>query len=284
MTGEVRDEVGAGRTGARMTSGRPPCACTTVTRLSSKVDRSTLRRLIDGSTAQVLERRPQEGGRIHAPPVDERLRHVRPRRPDVDPESCPDAGRHVQVDGGDLGRERVGDALEQRQDPRGELVPRSAISTELNASTVRRRTIGSISPPSGRNRTSWRRPESRFRRARRSALASFASRRGLIAFMRRILPGDASPAAYVRLHGRSRPDGRRQDGGDGGGDEGTRTPDPRDANAVLFQLSYIPTEAAGAGRLTGRECSTGSARPRPAVRAGGKDAAGATPRSDDPVG
>jgi len=29
----------------------------------------------------------------------------------------------------------------------------------------------------------------------------------------------------------------------GGGDEGTRTPDPRDANAVLFQLSYIPTGA-----------------------------------------
>jgi hypothetical protein len=28
-----------------------------------------------------------------------------------------------------------------------------------------------------------------------------------------------------------------------GGDEGTRTPDPRDANAVLFQLSYIPTDA-----------------------------------------
>jgi hypothetical protein len=27
----------------------------------------------------------------------------------------------------------------------------------------------------------------------------------------------------------------------GGGDEGTRTPDPRDANAVLSQLSYIPT-------------------------------------------
>jgi hypothetical protein len=25
-----------------------------------------------------------------------------------------------------------------------------------------------------------------------------------------------------------------------GGDEGTRTPDPRDANAVLSQLSYIP--------------------------------------------
>ena len=32
---------------------------------------------------------------------------------------------------------------------------------------------------------------------------------------------------------------RRRD--DRGGDEGTRTPDPRDANAVLFQLSYIPT-------------------------------------------
>ena len=28
----------------------------------------------------------------------------------------------------------------------------------------------------------------------------------------------------------------------GGGDEGTRTPDPRDANAVLSQLSYIPTD------------------------------------------
>jgi hypothetical protein len=28
---------------------------------------------------------------------------------------------------------------------------------------------------------------------------------------------------------------------EGGGDEGTRTPDPRDANAVLSQLSYIPT-------------------------------------------
>jgi hypothetical protein len=29
-----------------------------------------------------------------------------------------------------------------------------------------------------------------------------------------------------------------------GGDEGTRTPDPRDANAVLSQLSYIPDEPA----------------------------------------
>ena len=29
----------------------------------------------------------------------------------------------------------------------------------------------------------------------------------------------------------------------GGGDEGTRTPDPCDANAVLSQLSYIPTGA-----------------------------------------
>ncbi len=39
----------------------------------------------------------------------------------------------------------------------------------------------------------------------------------------------------------------------GGGDEGTRTPDPRDANAVLSQLSYIPT-----GRLAvGGEYSKG---------------------------
>jgi hypothetical protein len=34
-----------------------------------------------------------------------------------------------------------------------------------------------------------------------------------------------------------------------GGDEGTRTPDPRDANAVLSQLSYIPT-----GRPGGEAC------------------------------
>ena len=39
--------------------------------------------------------------------------------------------------------------------------------------------------------------------------------------------------------------------GKGGGDEGTRTPDPRDANAVLSQLSYIPEapRAALAGAL-----------------------------------
>ena len=37
---------------------------------------------------------------------------------------------------------------------------------------------------------------------------------------------------------RQAPEFRR---GWGGGDEGTRTPDPRDANAVLSQLSYIPT-------------------------------------------
>ena len=37
---------------------------------------------------------------------------------------------------------------------------------------------------------------------------------------------------------------------DSGGDEGTRTPDPCDANAVLFQLSYIPgTRATGVGRF-----------------------------------
>ena len=34
---------------------------------------------------------------------------------------------------------------------------------------------------------------------------------------------------------------RLEIGGGDGGDEGTRTPDPRDANAVLSQLSYIPT-------------------------------------------
>ena len=53
---------------------------------------------------------------------------------------------------------------------------------------------------------------------------------------------------YRRRRGSIRP--RRQRGGravtardrpKSGGDEGTRTPDPRDANAVLSQLSYIPT-------------------------------------------
>ncbi len=39
---------------------------------------------------------------------------------------------------------------------------------------------------------------------------------------------------------------------DSGGDEGTRTPDPRDANAVLSQLSYIPTEQAKGPHPSGR--------------------------------
>ena len=38
-----------------------------------------------------------------------------------------------------------------------------------------------------------------------------------------------------------------------GGDEGTRTPDPRDANAVLSQLSYIPT----ADRVARRRAAAG---------------------------
>ena len=53
----------------------------------------------------------------------------------------------------------------------------------------------------------------------------------------------------AELHGRSAERGRRSPSAAvaavwmrGGGDEGTRTPDPRDANAVLFQLSYIPTD------------------------------------------
>ena len=48
-----------------------------------------------------------------------------------------------------------------------------------------------------------------------------------------------------------------------GGDEGTRTPDPRDANAVLFQLSYIPTGRRPRGAEPVAECST---RPRAAGR------------------
>src|SRR5678816_3320075 len=45
---------------------------------------------------------------------------------------------------------------------------------------------------------------------------------------------------------RDRPRASRRRWGSGG-DEGTRTPDPRDANAVLSQLSYIPTDAIGRG-------------------------------------
>ena len=42
----------------------------------------------------------------------------------------------------------------------------------------------------------------------------------------------------------------------GGGDEGTRTPDPRDANAVLSQLSYIPTRARSLAQPPRRELKT----------------------------
>ena len=57
-----------------------------------------------------------------------------------------------------------------------------------------------------------------------------------------------------------------------GGDEGTRTPDPRDANAVLSQLSYIPTRSCFGGRLraapesTIRSASLQLPARRPAVR------------------
>ena len=47
-----------------------------------------------------------------------------------------------------------------------------------------------------------------------------------------------------------------------GGDEGTRTPDPRDANAVLFQLSYIPTDGWRVGTEPVAECSTEAASGR----------------------
>ena len=46
--------------------------------------------------------------------------------------------------------------------------------------------------------------------------------------------------ALARVYG-LRYEGHPGHGRGSGGDEGTRTPDPRDANAVLFQLSYIPT-------------------------------------------
>ena len=45
-----------------------------------------------------------------------------------------------------------------------------------------------------------------------------------------------------------------------GGDEGTRTPDPCDANAVLFQLSYIPT-GGRASSADGGPVRNGSTRP-----------------------
>ena len=55
----------------------------------------------------------------------------------------------------------------------------------------------------------------------------------------RVPPMVAPAEPPAGLRGRGSPCG-----GDGG-DEGTRTPDPRDANAVLSQLSYIPTRARG---------------------------------------
>ena len=64
----------------------------------------------------------------------------------------------------------------------------------------------------------------------------------------------------------------------GGGDEGTRTPDPRDANAVLFQLSYIPTGAIAHEAPTGAQ-SVAEARPTSRPAEAGRTA---TPRPTDP--
>ena len=64
----------------------------------------------------------------------------------------------------------------------------------------------------------------------------------------------------------SRRDGRPSQTGSGG-DEGTRTPDPRDANAVLSQLSYIPTERSRRGAAD-RWQSVAEAIPSPADRTG----------------
>jgi drug/metabolite transporter (DMT)-like permease len=50
-----------------------------------------------------------------------------------------------------------------------------------------------------------------------------------------------------------------------GGDEGTRTPGLRDANAALFQLSYIPTGAVARGRRPGAECTSIPRRADPSL-------------------
>ncbi len=57
-----------------------------------------------------------------------------------------------------------------------------------------------------------------------------------------------------------------------GGDEGTRTPDPRDANAVLSQLSYIPTRGRSLAQPSARgpnEHPTRAAPPEPVRSPGG---------------
>ncbi len=78
--------------------------------------------------------------------------------------------------------------------------------------------------------------------------------RRLVAVPRRRGPGRPDgmvPHACRPCRGTDGPDGDRQEGD--GGDEGTRTPGLRDANAALSQLSYIPTGRSAASRPTGRE-------------------------------
>ena len=73
------------------------------------------------------------------------------------------------------------------------------------------------------------------------------------------LPVEAKPAVSLGAD-RARV-GSRCGGRGSGGDEGTRTPDPRDANAVLSQLSYIPTAVTVAARLY-QETSSSPEAPR----------------------
>ena len=183
--------IGASRSGARMSADAQPWACTTVIRLSSKAIASTL-----GGSSMARRRRFSSA-------VPRRVAASTPHRSTSDCDTCAHAGptsipNPAQTPGGTrrwTGAASAGNGWATRLSS-GRISGASSshdppMSTELNASTVRRRTIGSISPPRGRSRRSCRRPESRLRRARRSALASFASRRGFDVFIAGIVPGDA---------------------------------------------------------------------------------------------
>ena len=118
--------IGRRRSGASTSADPQPWAWITVDRGPAPRRPTRPRAARRPRGAEVLERGAEQRCVIDAPARLELPRHVRPRRPEVDPEPGPDAGRHAEVHRRGRRRERVSHAFEQRHDRRRDAFPRAA--------------------------------------------------------------------------------------------------------------------------------------------------------------